>query len=141
MANLSLTETYPDNSIWIGYFPAGIYQNVTVNYNNVSSTTAGTQAVCSAYTEVGWPISGAGLSTNYGSTGGSSTGGVQTLYTSSAGTPLPEGSIVLTMLSTSGGASGTTTKTPLYIICVGRSTSGVPAALPAGVAGFSVTWT
>lgn len=138
MANLSLTATYPANSIWIGYFPAGAYANRKMTE---ITHTNGVQAVCSAYTEVGWPIGSAGINTDYTTTtGGNLAGSAQVMYTNATGEPLSDGS-ALVMVSSAGISSQAVTKTPLYIICVGRSTAGAPAALPTVVGDvFQVTW-
>jgi hypothetical protein len=59
IANLSLTATYPARSIWIRKFTAGLYANRTTGSD--VSVSSGTQAVCGAFTEVGWGLPSGGL--------------------------------------------------------------------------------
>ena len=125
IANLSLTATYPDQSIWIGYFPENLSYGATTGSIPAPGTLV--QAVCGAFTEIGWgiPSTGLNLTTTFGS------GSVApAVYLSGVGASGPG----LTMLSNSPAAL----KTPLYIICVGRNTTTfAPAALPSD---FVITW-
>ena len=125
IANLSLTATYPAGSIWIGYFPEGL------NYGSASgpipAQNVATQAVCGAFTEIGWGIPGNGIDISPSQDSFNVASNIQVSTTGG-----PGGS--LTMFD---GGTAATLKTPLYIICVGRTSGFAPAALSNG---FSVPW-
>lgn len=130
VANLSIDDTYPAGSIWIGRYPAGDYVGNTTGATSVPSLA--TQVACASFTEIGW--SGAMTSIGYDSTSditpfpsypkisapGSYLSSIQMMNNP---IPIPEYYNL---------------RTPLYIICIGRSTTNyVPAALPNN---FTVDW-